>query len=347
MTSPPERPPSIAVVGAGAIGCRIAAHLAAHGVRSTLFDGWAAHVEAIQQHGLTLEMAGQRQTHALPASVDSGVLPAERFDVVLLCTRSDGTERALPLVQRLLAPDGCVVSCQNGINEDAIAAAVGPGRTLGCSLVLGARLAAPGLVVALPGDDTLRTGELQGGASARLDTITALLSACGTSTTTPNLMGYRWMKLVLNSIGNPLLLLSGMTAGELHALPQARNAMIALAREVIAAGTADGVRFEPVLGVPASTWLDTGAAPTQQLHDTLARHGAALGPRRLSMVADFEARGVTEVDFINGHVVRKAGQHGLAAPRNARVVELVHALEAGTLAQGAAVIGLLDATAPA
>lgn len=339
--------PSVAIVGAGAIGCRIAAHLAAAGTRATLFDGWRAHVDALRASGLVFEGHGQgpAQHHALEAfysdAIPSGV---GRFDLVLLCTRSDETPAMLAVVERLLSADGCVVSCQNGINEEAIAQAVGAQRTLGCSLVFGARLTAPGQVVALPGEDTLRTGEMQGGETARLAAIVHLLSACGTSSATPNLMGYRWMKLVLNSIGNPLLLLSGMTAAQLHALPAAREAMRHLAREVIRAGQADGVRFEPVLGLAAADWLEPSPDGAARVHQALAAHGAGLGARRLSMVADFEARGKTEVDYINGHVVRVAARHGLAAPLNARVVQLVYALEAGHLRAGPAVIGQLATT---
>jgi len=321
--------PSIAVVGAGAIGSRLAAHLASHGQACTLFDGWADHVQAINRDGLVLEGFGPPQRHALRAFGYQDAASAGRHDIVLLCTRSDATAPVLPLVRALLEDEGCVVSCQNGINEEAIAAEVGIHRTLGCSLVLGARLAAPGRVVALPGEDTLRTGELAGGASARLDRLVALLGACGTSTATPNLLGYRWMKLVLNSIGNPLLLLSGLTAAELHARPDARALMVALAREVLGAARAGGVQVSPVLGIAAAQWLDPAPPATAALHEALQRHGAALGPRRLSMVADFEARGRTEVDFINGHVVRQAARHGLAAPLNAAVVQRVHQLEAG------------------
>ena len=201
-------------------------------------------------------------------------------------------------------------------------------------MVFGAKLTAPGRVTALTGEDTLRTGELAGGTSKRLDRIVQLLSDCGTSTATTNLMGYRWMKLVLNSIGNPLLLLSGMTAAELHVLPAARALMIGLAREVLQTARVSGLDVYPVLGLSPDVWLDESAQATQVIHATLAQHGTALGPRRLSMVADFEARGKTEVDFINGYVVCKAHHLGLAAPLNAAVVARVKQLEAGECAMG-------------
>lgn len=332
QTNPGSR---IAVVGSGAIGSRLAAHLAQAGTVCTLFDAWADHVKAINRDGLQLAMNGQIQRYAARAfSYEDADSAGSGFDIVLLCTRSDLTSEALPLVKKLLKEDGCVVSCQNGLNEETIAQFLGAHRVLGCSLVFGARLTAPGCVQALPGEDTLRTGELLGGASDRLHHIVKLFSACGSSSMTPNLLGYRWMKLVLNSIGNPLLLLSGMTAEALHARPAARTLMISLAREVLRTAQADGVQVYPILGLPAEVWLDEARQPTQAVHEALEQHGKALGSRRLSMVADFEARGKTEVDFINGHVIRKARQHGLATPLNATVVARVKQLEAGDRALG-------------
>ena len=67
---------------------------------------------------------------------------------------------------------------------------------------------------------------MMGGDSLRAERIARMFSACGTSDVTRNLMGYRWTKLVLNSCGNPMMLLTGLTAGEVHALPQARNIII-------------------------------------------------------------------------------------------------------------------------
>lgn len=338
----------IAIVGAGAIGCRIAAHLAQQGVTTTLFDGWMEHVQALNVNGLILELAdGRRQQFDTAAFAFDGSGSTSRFDLVILAVRSDDTDAALPLVQRLLKEDGCVVSCQNGVNEEAIAKAVGVHRTLGCSLVFGARLSAPGQVRVLPGVDVLHTGELVGGSSPRLDEIVALLGACGTSTATYNLVGYRWMKLTLNATGNTLLLLSGMTASQLHGRESSRRLIIALAAEVLGTSIALGIEPEPVLGLPASEWIDHDACDSPRLHQALIRHGEELGARRLSMVADFEARGKTEVDHINGYVIRKARSLGRPVPLNEQVWRMVREMEAGTRSASEHALRELDAVTAA
>ncbi len=329
--------PHIAVVGAGAIGCRIAAHLAQAGVTCTLFDGWPEHVQAIQHQGLRLEQGGEVHTFPLPAHdlADAGT---ERFDVILLAVRSDATAQVLPLVASKLAADGCVVSCQNGINEDAISEVVGADRTLGCSMVFGARLSAPGCVEVLAGPDTLKLGELDGRLSDRVEQLATLLSCCGTVTVTDNLIGYRWMKLILNATGNPLLLLSGLDGRSLHARRDARELIIGITREILTTAAEAGVTVEPLLGLESDVWLAQDADSEARLHHALVQHGESLGERRLSMVADFAARGRTEVDHLNGYAVRKAAAQGKLLPLNARVIEVVHALEEGHLPAGEAVL---------
>lgn len=317
---------NIAVIGAGAIGCRIAAHLAQQGTACVLVDGWQDHVDALNQSGLTFELQGRMQTFSTTA-YHYDAPPAGHFDLVLLAVRSDETLKVLPLVQALLSDEGYVMSCQNGLNEEDIARAVGPQRTLGCSLILGARLMAPGHVLAIEGPDTLRLGEFQGGLTPRLQHIVSLLGACGTATATDNLIGYRWMKLVLNATGNTLLLLTGLNGGQLHHRADARRIIIAMAQEILRTALADGADPEPVLDIATSDWLAPGATESAALHERLAAHGDMLGARRLSMVADYEARGKTEIAEINGRVLDKATRRGIDAPLNTAVLRMVREME--------------------
>ncbi len=323
------QPEGIAIVGAGAIGSRIAAHLAQHGVASHLFDGWRAHVDAIRAHGLRLEQDGQASVHWLAAQHFDDPLPAQRFGTVLVAVRGDATASVMPLLSRLVHADGCAVSCQNGIGEDTIAEAIGAGRTLGCSMIFGALLSAPGVVQALRGEDTLCLGEMAGPAGPRALALRDLFAFCGTATTTDTLQAYRWKKLVYNCMGNPITLLTGLTAQELHRMAAARRGMIAIAREVMATARAAGVEPEPVLGHEAQTWLAADAFESMALHAALQGHGDFLGERRFSMWADFQQRGRTEVDALNGYVVHKGAALSVPTPANAAVVKMVHALEAG------------------
>lgn len=333
---------NIAIVGAGAIGCRIAAHLAQQGTRCTLLDGWAEHVAAMNQEGIRMRQSNAAEVRLPVRAFHYDDAPQERFDLVLLAVRSDATLTVLPLVQHLLADAGAVVSCQNGLNEEEIAQAVGVGRTLGCSMIFGARLTEPGMVEVLPGADTLRLGEMSGEVTPRLRAVAELLSPCGTVSFTPNLLGYRWMKLALNATGNPLLLLSGLTGEELHRREPTRRLIIGLANEVLSVARREGVRPERLLGHDDCAWSALGALDDPALHDSLFSHGISLGSRRLSMVADFEARGGTEVGEITGKVISKASKLGLSVPLNEAVLQAVRALEGGRLAPGLSALQTLE-----
>lgn len=335
-------PAAVAIVGAGAIGCRLAAHLHDAGVPCDLFDGWDAHVAAIMRDGLRFERHGT--IRRIPVRASGYLQAGGPYAFVFIAVRSDQTQAVLPVARRLLAADGVVVSCQNGLNEEEIADVVGAGRTLGCSMVFGARLAGPGHVQVLEGPDQLRVGGLEGVPPMALEQAAAYLRAAGTVTLTSNLIGYRWMKLVLNATGNPLLLLTGLTGAELHRDAVARRVMIGLTREILRTARAAGAQPEPVLGCPVDTWLQAG--PDDVLHDALRRHGESLGGRRLSMVADFEARGRTEVDAITGKVVQKARGLGLAVPLNEAVQRMVHAMEAGQRQASTAALAELVAMMP-
>lgn len=342
MTSLPV--PRIAIVGAGAIGCRIAGHLLDAGVPCALIDGWPAHVEAIRRSGLAFERQGLTRQLPLQAfTLDAP--PPGPFDLVFIATRGDQTAGVLPLAVSLLAADGCIVSCQNGLNEDEIAQAVGSARTMGCSMIFGARLAGPGHVQVIEGPDQLRVGGLQGVPSWQVDRLAQLLAPCGTVTRTDNLIGYRWMKLILNATGNPLLLLTGLGGQALHDDLLARRVMTGLVREILRVALAAGARPEPLLNLEAAQWLAADEASEREQHAQWQAHGRTLGARRLSMVADFEARGRTEVEAITGKVVRKAAALGLSAPLNDAVLRLVHELEDGKRQPGLGVLAELSALA--
>ncbi|WP_423460691.1 ketopantoate reductase family protein [Ottowia sp. VDI28] len=332
---------NIAIVGAGAIGSRMAAHLLQSGVSCALLDGWTEHVAALNQNGLRIRRHDREARFPVQA-FNYAAPPDKQFDIILLAVRSDATIAALPLVKRLLAPEGFVVSCQNGLNEEEIAAAFGPHRTAGCSMIFGAKLIAPGVVSVLDGADTLRLGEFSGEISPRIVALAQTMSVCGRVSTTANLLGYRWMKLVLNATGNPLLLLSGLDGERLHDRPAARRLIIALASEIIGIAVKEGVQLEPLLSHSAETWLLPNSVGSEQLHECLLLHGRSLGTRRLSMVADFEARGRTEVGEITGKIVEKARRLQWQAPLNTEVLRLVRALEANQIKPGLPILTMLE-----
>src|SRR5262245_43669618 len=164
----------VTVVGAGAIGGTEAAHLARAGHAVVLCDSAKAHVAAMNERGLTIRGWAEQFTVHVPA-----VRPDELrgpLGVVLLAVKAQHTTGAMQTIAPLLAVDGVVVSMQNGLNEQVIAAAVGTERTVGCLVNCSADYLEPGLIH-YGGPGTIKVGELDGRITPRLEQLRDLLAA--------------------------------------------------------------------------------------------------------------------------------------------------------------------------
>jgi 2-dehydropantoate 2-reductase len=215
------------VVGAGAIGGTIGARLARDGHDVLLCDTDAEHVDAINQRGLAIEGPVEEFIVHAPA-VSPDQLP-NGLTVVLLAVKTQHTEAALDAIAPRIAPDGFVVSLQNGVNEPAIAARVGEARTVGAFVNFGADYIAPGRVF-VGGRGSLYVGELDGSESER---VARLVRDLPEAKTTANILGFLWGK---EAYGAMLFAtaVSDLAIADALAEPRYRTLFVRLAREVLA-----------------------------------------------------------------------------------------------------------------
>ncbi len=215
------------VVGAGAIGGTIGARLARDGHDVLLCDADDEHVDAVNADGLAIEGPVEEFTVRVPA-VGAGELP-DGLGAVLLAVKAQHTEAALDAIAPRLAPDGFVVSLQNGVNEPAIAARVGEERTVGAFVNFGADWLAPGRIF-VGGQGALYVGELDGRASERVE---ALVRDLPDAKPTSNILGYLWAK---EAYGAMLFAtaVSDLSIADALAEPRYRRLFIRLAEEVLA-----------------------------------------------------------------------------------------------------------------
>jgi 2-dehydropantoate 2-reductase len=215
------------VVGAGAIGGTIGARLARDGHDVLLCDTDAEHVDAINQRGLAIEGPVEEFIVHVPA-VSPDQLP-NGLTVVLLAVKTQHTEAALDAIAPRIAPDGFVVSLQNGVNEPAIAARVGEARTVGAFVNFGADYIAPGRVF-VGGRGSLYVGELDGSESER---VARLVRDLPDAKTTANILGFLWGK---EAYGAMLFAtaVSDLAIADALAEPRYRTLFVRLAREVLA-----------------------------------------------------------------------------------------------------------------
>lgn len=320
----------ITIVGVGAIGGTIGAYLVRAGHAVLFVDTVAEHVAAINEHGLTIRSWEEEFTVAAPA-----IGPSELrgpLGLVLLAVKAQHTTAALEPIAPLLADDGMIVSLQNGLNEQTIAAAVGAARTVGCLVNFSADYLEPGLIhYGGPGAVTL--GELDGRLTPRLDLLRGLLSAWGEVNLTQNIWGYLWGKL---GYANMLFATALADASMAEVIDRYRPLMVELAAEVYEVAERLDIRPEPFDAVePALYYPRVGrdeAAVTQAL-DALVERRKRDQKQRSGIWRDIMVRRRrSEIDDQLVPVVRHGEALGLPMPLTRLVVAQIHVLEQGLAA---------------
>jgi 2-dehydropantoate 2-reductase len=302
-------PVIVTVVGCGAVGSLFAANLAQlDDVEVWAFDVWPEHVAAINERGLRLTGAGD-VVGRLRATTDPGALPPSDFGIV--ATKSMHTGPAVASVADAFA-DGAVASVQNGVgNEEAIAEHV-PRVIRGTTFPAG-KILEPGVVQwDVKGETTLGPFEPK---PAALEEVERLADAClraGMPTTAvADARGPQWRKLIFNAATNPVGALTGLTHGRVCEDPELRAFVSALVDEGKAVAAAQGIELDE----DPEALIDYAAKP-EVAYD-----------HKASMLQDVEARRQTEIDFLNGGIVRFGREHGVATPLNVAVTALIKGLE--------------------
>ena len=293
----------VAVIGAGAIGSLLGAVLARR-VDVTLVCR-KAHAEAIASGGL--RVSGEDElTQEIQATTDPQA--AAEADLVLLTTKAFDIEVALTQVAPYLRPEAVVLLMQNGLgNEDAARVVLGDAPILRGLTYMGVTFAAPGHVIWTARGRTA-LGDPFGVSGASLSGVAALFAEAGLEThTTDDIRREAWQKTLGNIGINALGALTGMRNGELVDNEHTLAAMGCLVREAEQVANAAGYAFDSLQRVVE-----------------LAR---ATGANKNSMLQDIEVGRRTEIDFLNGAIVRIGQEAGLPVPTNRVTCRLVKAIE--------------------
>jgi 2-dehydropantoate 2-reductase len=222
-----------------------------------------------------------------------------------------------------------IVSVQNGLNEETIARMIGAERTIGAVTRISAALVGPGHVREMREPVPFGLGELDGQITARLRRIAALMEPAAPCELTDNIWGKLWSKLMLNAVVNPTCGVSGLTAGQAWEHPTGRRILFRVCQEGVAVGQALGIRFEPTGGLDMELVGSRDPALRPQIEEQVRQYARASQLVQPSMLQDLSKGRRTEIDYLNGYVVRKAREIGLAAPVNAALVRMVREIETG------------------
>ena len=299
----------VCVIGCGAVGSLFAANLAQlDDVEVWAYDLDEEHVRAVNERGLRLSGAGV-VVGRVRATSDPGELPP--CDFGLVATKSMHTDAAMRSTAHAFAA-GAVCSVQNGLgNEETIAEHVE--RVIRGTTFPAGRILEPGHVAwDVKGDTTIGPFEPSPAPTAEIERLADACTRAGMPTTAlPDARGAQWRKVIFNAATNPIGAVTGLTHGRVCEDPPLRRLVSTLVDEGKAVAAAQGIELD---------------ADPEQLIDHAAKREVAYD-HKASMLQDVEARRTTEVDYLNGGIVRFGREHGVPTPLNQAVVALIKGVE--------------------
>jgi len=298
----------ICIIGCGAVGSLFAAHLARQGeVEVWAYDVWKDHIEAIRTNGLRLSGAADF-TAMLNATSNPREVP--NCDYGIVATKATHTASAIAQVAHIFDENSAVCSVQNGVGNEEIIAEHVRYVIRGTTFPAGHPIAPGHIGFDIKGDTWIGPFEPTHTPMAKVDELAGLMTRSGMNTIAlKDARGAQWTKLIFNAATNPVGALTGLHHGA-------------------------ATRFEPT-GRLFNDLIVEGEAVAKKLgislHDDpreLVQKGAnAPGKHRASMLQDVLAKRQTEVDFMNGAIVRAGESVGVPTPLNKAVWEVIKALE--------------------
>ncbi len=297
----------VVVIGPGAIGCMMAVRLARASARITLIDHRAERAERLGARPIIIHTpAGD-----LEARIPVRLAPDEPPDFVILATKAHAARTAAGAAARWIA-DAPLVTIQNGLGvTEEVAQALPRTDVITGVIYQGANVVAEG-EVAHVANLKIHVGYVGRPGGAAAEAVAALLGRAGLpAVVEADMRPQVWGKLIVNAAINPVAALAGVTNGAVAARPTLRALAQAVAEEGEATARAEGIALPYQSAVEAA--LDT------------ARKTA---DNRCSMLQDLEAGRPTEIDYLNGAIVREAERHGVATPAGRALAALVRQVSA-------------------
>jgi 2-dehydropantoate 2-reductase len=296
----------VAVMGAGAVGCYYGAMLARAGHEVCLV-GRARHVEAVNARGLILETS--RFTQALPVTATTKASGVADADVVLFCVKSNDTGSAGQDMAPYLKQGAAILSLQNGVDNSERLQAVLKRPVVAAAVYVATDLPAPGHV------RHHGRGELVIGPCPASAMIATAFEDAGIPTTVSDKVSEAlWAKLIVNCAYNALSAIAQLPYGRLIEVDGVVDVMRDVVRECVDVAARSGISV------------------SRDILDAVVEIAASM-PNQYSSTAQDLARGKTsEIDYLNGYVVRRGAEFGIATPANKSLLVMVKLIEARTAA---------------
>jgi 2-dehydropantoate 2-reductase len=304
---------AIAVVGAGAMGSRFGAALHHAGNKVQLVDPWVEHVTTIQQQGGLL-VTSETGSELVPLTA---TLPADSvgpLDLILVFGKATQTASLIESVQHLLADHTVILTLQNGLgNVEALAGSVARAKIVAGVTTIGTELLGPGRIRSLGDGDTWAM-QVDGEHGGAIDTVlTAFAASPITVKQSADVNVMIWSKVAFNSVLNTLCTLLQCQVSALPTYPQFRIVAEVIINEIVQVADREDITID------ASDIMRT-------IHGAIDPELS--GHHLPSMLQDLLNGRDTEIEHLNGEVVRRGHRQGVPTPYNELIWHLVRMAQA-------------------
>ncbi len=305
----------IAIIGSGAMGSLFGGKLSLAGHDVVLYDIFRAHVDTINAKGLSIEDVATGETTIAHPKASEDPAAVKGADVFIVFVKSTATEKAAAQFKAFAAPHTIAITLQNGLgNEGILRKHFGDHGTAAGVTSQGATFLEPGKI-RHAGKGPTHLG-MADGDNSRLEPLIAALGSAGFEAhVSADVTSMIWSKLIVNVGINALTALTGLPNGALGDYEELRAIMADVVAETQLVASAKGVKM-------------THADPLATVLDVCKKTAA----NKSSMLQDILNKRETEIDFINGAIVREAAALGIEAPVNLTLSRLVKTLDRINLA---------------
>ncbi len=301
----------ICVVGAGSLGCAIGGTLAENGNDVWLVNRSKERVAAIKKNGLVMRTGDRERTVKVNAT--TACAEVGEVDLVIILVKSFHTREAMQSAAPLIAPNTVVLSLQNGLGHEEVLSEFVPAShvMLGKSYVGGQLLDLNTVIAGTENKETI-IGEFDGAISPRAQAIANAFNASGLRCeVSPNILGVVWDKIFVNVATGAVSGISGLPYGELYQSKELEATAIAAVSEAMRVSKAAGIKTS--FTDPQAAWHKAGGGLPYEF--------------KASMLQSLEKGSVTEIDFVNGAVVRAGKKFGVPTPVNETLVACIKGIE--------------------
>ncbi|WP_413375464.1 ketopantoate reductase family protein [Alkalihalobacillus sp. 1P02AB] len=297
----------IGIAGAGAMGCRFGALLSETNNEIILIDRWADHIEVINQSGLEVKSESGSKIYYLEASYPENTIGF--VDLLIIFTKTMDTEAMINSCKHLIGNNTLLLTLQNGLGHIEILNNYVPKNRLIIGVTTyGTKLLGPGKIIA-EGTGNVQAMLLNGSHSEELDSIIDLFNQSKIRTEkSDDVLHLIWKKLAFNCVLNTICTLQNQTVGSIGKYAKIDELISLIVDEIISVAHAEKIKLikSEILIMIKNVFPESVA-----------------GNHIPSMVQDIENRRKTEIDFLNGAIVKIARDHGINVPVNLLIYHLI------------------------